>query len=336
DLNVPMADGIVTDTTRIDRIVPTIRELSDKGAKVVLLAHFGRPKGKEVPEMSLRPVAQPLEQALDHRVDFAACCIGDEAVKEVAEMENGDVVLFENTRFHKGEEANDPDFAKALAANGDIYVNDAFSAAHRAHGSTQGIARLLPAYAGRTMQAELEALNAALGTPQRPVGAIVGGAKVSTKIDLLENLVTKVDVLMVGGGMANTFQAANGVGMGSSLQEADMHDKALAIMAAAKKSGCKIVLPLDGRVATKFEAGADSDSIAFEPGTSLTDEQMSLDAGDASIENVIAEFRSLKTLIWNGPFGVFEMPPFDTATVATAREAAELTKAGKLISVAGG
>ncbi|MEM1377428.1 MAG: phosphoglycerate kinase [Pseudomonadota bacterium] len=336
DLNVPMADGHVTDTTRIDRIVPTISELSQKCAKVILLAHFGRPKGKFVPEMSLRPVAQPLEQALDHHVHFAINCIGADAASEVATMSDGDVLLMENTRFHEGEEKNDPEFAKALAANGDIYVNDAFSAAHRAHGSTEGIAKLLPAYAGRTMQAELEALGAALGNPQRPVGAIVGGAKVSTKIDLLENLVTKVDVLMVGGGMANTFIAAKGAQMGASLQEADMHDKALAIMATAEKSGCRIILPIDGRVTTKFEVGAPSESISFTPDTKLADDQMSLDAGDASIENVTTEFENLKTLIWNGPFGVFEMPPFDKATVTTAKKAAELTKAGKLISVAGG
>ncbi|MEO0543896.1 MAG: phosphoglycerate kinase [Pseudomonadota bacterium] len=336
DLNVPMQDGVVTDTTRIQRIVPTIQELSNKGGKVILLAHFGRPKGKVVAEMSLRPVAGSLEQALDHRVDFSSDCIGEVAAREVGEMVEGDVVLLENTRFHPGEEKNDPALAKALAANGDIYVNDAFSAAHRAHASTEGLAKLLPAYAGRTMQAELEALNAALGTPQRPVGAIVGGAKVSTKIDLLENLVTKVDVLMVGGGMANTFIAAKGAEMGNSLQEADMHDKALAIMAAAEKSGCKIVLPIDGRVTTKFETGAPSESISLSPETKLAEDQMSLDAGDASIANVIAEFESLKTLIWNGPFGVFEMPPFDTATVTTAKKAAELTKTGQLISVAGG
>ncbi|MEO1702668.1 MAG: phosphoglycerate kinase [Pseudomonadota bacterium] len=336
DLNVPMQDGVVTDTTRIQRIVPTIQELSDKGAKVILLAHFGRPKGQIVPEMSLRPVAPSLEQALDHRVDFASDCIGEAASKEVAEMTAGDVVLFENTRFHAGEEKNDPELAKALAENGDVFVNDAFSAAHRAHASTEGLAKLLPAYAGRTMQAELEALNTALGSPQRPVGAIVGGAKVSTKIDLLENLVTKVDVLIVGGGMANTFVAAKGAGMGNSLQEADMHDKALAIMAAAEKSGCRVILPIDGRVTTKFEKGAPTESVSFTPETKMAEDQMSLDAGDASIENVIAEFENLKTLIWNGPFGVFEMPPFDTATVATAKKAAELTKAGKLISVAGG
>jgi len=286
--------------------------------------------------MSLRPIAQALEEVLDHRVDFADNCIGEEAAKEVAEMADGDVLLLENTRFHAGEEKNDPDFAKALAANGDIYINDAFSAAHRAHGSTEGIAKLLPAYAGRTMQAELEALNSALGDPKRPLGAVVGGAKVSTKIDLLESLVSKIDVLIIGGGMANTFIAAGGAEMGNSLQEADMHDKAKAIMAAAEKNNCKIVLPIDGRVTTKFEAGAPTESVPFNAETKLSAEEMSLDAGDESIKNVIAEFENLNTLIWNGPFGVFEMQPFDTATMATAKHAADLTASGRLVSVAGG
>lgn len=336
DLNVPMADGVVTDTTRLSRVTPTIEELSNKGAKVILLAHFGRPKGKIVPEMSLRPVAQALEEVLDHRVDFGSDCIGDAATKEVEEMAPGDVVLLENTRFHAGEEANDTDFAKQLAANADIYVNDAFSAAHRAHASTEGLARLLPAYAGRSMQAELEALNRALGDPMRPLGAVVGGAKVSTKIDLLENLVSKIDVLIIGGGMANTFIAANGAEMGASLQEAEMHDKARAIMAAAKENNCRIVLPIDGRVTTEFAANVPVEIVEFDSNTKLDAAQMSLDAGDAAIKNVIAEFEQLNTLIWNGPFGVFEMPPFDTATMATARSAAELTRSGRLISVAGG
>ncbi len=336
DLNVPMADGLVTDKTRLTRIAPTIEELSAKGAKVILLAHFGRPKGKEVEEMSLRPVALALEEVLDHRVDFGSNCIGDIALKEVEEMASGDVVLLENTRFHAGEENNDPEFAKQLAINGDIYVNDAFSAAHRAHASTEGLAHLLPAYAGRTMQAELEALNSALGNPTRPLGAVVGGAKVSTKIDLLENLVSKIDVLIIGGGMANTFIAANGAQMGASLQEADMHDKARAIMAEAAKNDCRIILPIDGRVTTEFAANAPVEIVDFDENTKLRDEQMSLDAGDKAIKNVIAEFEQLNTLIWNGPFGVFEMPPFDTATMATAKAAAELTKTGRLVSVAGG
>lgn len=336
DLNVPMADGVVTDTTRLTRVTPTIEELSRKGAKVVLLAHFGRPKGQVAPEMSLKPIAQALEEVLDHRVDFGSDCTGEIATKEVEEMASGDVVLLENTRFHAGEEANDEAFAKQLAANADIYVNDAFSAAHRAHASTEGLARLLPAYAGRTMQAELEALNQALGDPMRPLGAVVGGAKVSTKIDLLENLVNKLDVLIIGGGMANTFIAANGAEMGASLQEADMHDKARAIMAAAEKNDCRIVLPIDGRVTTEFAANVPVEMVDFDSNTKLRAEQMSLDAGDSAIKNVIAEFEKLNTLIWNGPFGVFEMPPFDTATMATAKSAAELTSTGRLISVAGG
>lgn len=336
DLNVPMADGVVTDTTRLTRVTPTIEELSQKGAKVVLLAHFGRPKGQVVDEMSLKPVAQALEEVLDHRVDFGSNCIGEIASKEVDEMASGDVVLLENTRFHAGEEKNDAEFAAQLAVNADIYVNDAFSAAHRAHASTEGLARLLPAYAGRSMQAELEALNQALGDPMRPLGAVVGGAKVSTKIDLLENLVNKLDVLIIGGGMANTFIAANGAEMGASLQEADMHDKAKAIMAAAEKNDCRIVLPIDGRVSTKFAADVPVEMVALNSETKLRPEQMSLDAGDEAIKNVIREFEQLNTLFWNGPFGVFEMPPFDTATMATAKNAAELTRSGRLISVAGG
>ena len=336
DVNVPMANGAVTDTTRLTRVTPTIEELSGKGAKVILLAHFGRPNGKIVPEMSLKPIAQALEEVLDHRVDFGSDCTGEIARKEVEEMAPGDVVLLENTRFHAGEEANDEDFAKQLAANADIYVNDAFSAAHRAHASTEGLAHFLPAYAGRAMQAELEALSQALGDPMRPLGAVVGGAKVSTKIDLLENLVSKIDILIIGGGMANTFIAANGAEMGASLQVADMHDKARAIMAAAEKNDCRIVLPIDGRVTTEFAANAPVEMVEFHSDTKLRPEQMSLDAGDAAIKNVIAEFEKLNTLIWNGPFGVFEMPPFDTATMATAKSAAELTKLGRLISVAGG
>jgi phosphoglycerate kinase len=336
DLNVPIVDGAVSDKTRLQRVAPTIEELSGKGVKVILLAHFGRPKGQIVEEMSLRPIAQALEEVLDHRVDFAHNCIGEEAAKEVAEMTSGDIVLLENTRFHAGEEKNDPEFAKALAENGDIYINDAFSAAHRAHASTEGLAHLLPAFAGRTMEAELNALDKALGDPKRPLGAVVGGAKVSTKIDLLENLVSKLDVLIIGGGMANTFIAANGAEMGASLQEADMHDKAKAIIAAAEKNDCRIVLPVDGRVATEFAANVPTESITFNSETKLRDDQMSLDAGDEAIKNVIAEFDKLNTLIWNGPFGVFEMPPFDTATMATAKAAAELTRSGRLISVAGG
>ena len=333
DLNVPMKDGVVTDKTRIERIIPTIAELSGKGAKVILLAHFGRPKGAVVPEMSLRPVARALEEVLDHRVDFADDCIGDEAAQEVGEMEAGDVVLMENTRFHAGEEKNDPEFAEALAANGDYYVNDAFSAAHRAHGSTEGIARLLPAFAGRTMQAELEALDKALGNPARPVVAIVGGAKVSTKIDLLQNLVSRVDALVIGGGMANTFLAAKGLDVGKSLCEHDLADTARAILAEADKTGCDIVLPADGVVAEEFAANAPHKIV---PVGSIPENGMILDVGPESVERVNAWIERAKTLVWNGPMGAFEIEPFDAATVAAAKFAAARTTSGHLVSVAGG
>ena len=333
DLNVPMKDGVVTDKTRIERIIPTIAELSGKGAKVILLAHFGRPKGAVVPDMSLRPVARALEEVLDHRVDFADDCIGDEAAQEVGEMEAGDVVLMENTRFHAGEEKNDPEFAKALAANGDYYVNDAFSAAHRAHGSTEGIARLLPAFAGRTMQAELEALDKALGNPARPVVAIVGGAKVSTKIDLLQNLVSKVDALVIGGGMANTFLAAKGLDVGKSLCEHDLADTARAILAEADRTGCDIVLPADGVVAEEFAANAPHKIV---PVGSIPENGMILDVGPESVERVNAWIERARTLVWNGPMGAFEIEPFDAATVAAAKFAAARTTSGHLVSVAGG
>ena len=333
DLNVPMDAGKVTDTTRIERIIPTIRELSGKGAKVILLAHFGRPKGERVPEMSLEPVAQPLADLLLAPVDFADDCIGTAAEDAIAELSNGDVLLLENTRFHKGDEKNDTDFAKALAANGDLYVNDAFSAAHRAHGSTEGIARLLPAYAGRTMQAELEALGSALGEPKRPVLAVVGGAKVSSKIDLLENLVSKVDMLVIGGGMANTFLAAKGIDVGKSLCEHDLADTARKIMSAADTANCEIVLPADAVVAKEFKAGAENETVSLD---AVPSDGMILDVGAASIANVRTKIDGAATLVWNGPLGAFEIEPFDKATVAAARHAAENTKAGKLNSVAGG
>ncbi|OCP04329.1 phosphoglycerate kinase, partial [Ensifer sp. LC14] len=265
DLNVPVKDGVVTDATRIERVAPTIRELSEKGAKVILLAHFGRPKGEPVADMSLKTIAPAVEDVLDQRVHFGADCIGDKAKNAIAEMSDGDVLLLENTRFHKGEEKNEAEFVKALAANGDIYVNDAFSAAHRAHASTEGLAHHLPAFAGRTMQAELEALEKGLGQPKRPVVAIVGGAKVSTKIDLLQNLVTKVDALVIGGGMANTFIAAKGVNVGKSLCEHDLADTAKAIIAAADKAGCAIVLPEDGVIGRGVQAGADKDVGGINP-----------------------------------------------------------------------
>lgn len=333
DLNVPMDADKVTDTTRIERVLPTIRELSDNGAKVILLAHFGRPKGERVAEMSLAPVAPAVATLLGKPVAFAQDCIGTAAEEAIAALENGDVLLLENTRYHKGEEKNDPDFAKALAANGDVYVNDAFSAAHRAHGSTEGLARLLPSYAGRTMQAELEALGSALGEPQRPVLAVVGGAKVSSKIDLLENLVTKVDLLVIGGGMANTFLAAKGVNVGKSLCEHDLADTARTIMAAAEKAGCEIVLPTDAVVAREFKAGAANETVAID---AIPEDAMMLDVGVESVDNVRKKIDTAATLVWNGPLGAFEIEPFDTATVAAAQHAAERTRAGKLNSVAGG
>ena len=316
DLNVPMDGGKVTDTTRIERVLPTIRELSDKNAKVILLAHFGRPKGERVPDMSLAPVAPAVAALLGKPVVFADDCIGPAAAEAIQALSDGDVLLLENTRYHKGEEKNDPVFAKALAENGDAYVNDAFSAAHRAHGSTEGIAKLLPAYAGRTMQAELEALGSALGTPVRPVLAVVGGAKVSSKIDLLENLVSKVDMLVIGGGMANTFLAAKGVNVGKSLCEHDLAETAQRIMAAAETANCDIVLPDDAVVAKEFKAGADNETVALD---AVPEDGMILDVGARSIETVKSKIDAAKTLVWNGPLGAFEIEPFDIATVAAAK-----------------
>lgn len=333
DLNVPMKDGKVTDTTRIERVLPTIKEISEAGGKVILLAHFGRPKGEKVPEMSLAPVAPAVADLLGKPVAFAEDCIGDVAKAAVDAMNNGDVLLLENTRYYKGEEKNDADFSKELAANGDIYVNDAFSAAHRAHGSTEGIAKLLPAYAGRTMQAELEALQSALSTPVRPVLAVVGGAKVSSKIDLLENLVSKVNILVIGGGMANTFLAAQGVNVGKSLCEHDLAETAKRIMVAAEKAGCEIVLPTDAVVAWEFAANAKNETVALD---AIPADSMMLDVGPASIETVKAKIDEAKTLVWNGPLGAFEIAPFDKATVAAAQYAAEKTKSGDLKTVAGG
>ncbi|WP_186391769.1 MULTISPECIES: phosphoglycerate kinase [unclassified Pannonibacter] len=333
DLNVPMKDGKITDDTRIRAVAPTIRELSDKGAKVILLAHFGRPKGEVVADMSLAPVAPAVAAVIGRPVTFCADCIGEAAAGAVAAMQDGDVLLLENTRFHKDEEKNGADFTAALAANGDLYVNDAFSAAHRAHASTEGLARLLPAYAGRSMQAELEALGAALGAPKRPVLAVVGGAKVSSKIDLLENLVTRVDMLVIGGGMANTFLAAKGVNVGKSLCEHDLAPTALKIMAAAEKAGCEIVLPVDAVVAREFKAGAANETVSLD---AIPADAMMLDVGAASIKTVKAKIDGASTLVWNGPLGAFEIEPFDKATVAAAQHAASRTKEGKLLSVAGG
>ena len=333
DLNVPVADGKVTDATRIERVAPTIKELAAKGAKVILLAHFGRPKDGPTPEFSLSIVAPAVEKVLGAPVAFAADCIGPVAADAIAALPAGGILLLENTRFHKGEEKNVPEFVAALAANGDIYVNDAFSAAHRAHASTEGLAHHLPAYAGRTMQAELEALEKGLGNPQRPVVAIVGGAKVSTKIDLLSNLVKKVDALVIGGGMANTFLAARGVDVGKSLCEHDLADTASQIMIDAAAAGCAIVLPDDGVVAREFKAGAANEVVAID---AVPADAMILDVGPKSIDNVKAWISRAETLVWNGPLGAFEIAPFDTATVAAAKHAADCTKAGKLVSVAGG
>ncbi|WP_454746863.1 phosphoglycerate kinase [Ciceribacter selenitireducens] len=333
DLNVPVADGKVTDATRIERVAPTIKELSAKGAKVILLAHFGRPKGEPVADQSLSLIAPAVEEVLDQKVAFASDCIGAAAADAIAEMGNGDILLLENTRFHKGEEKNTPEFVAELAKNGDIFVNDAFSAAHRAHASTEGLAHHMPAYAGRTMQAELVALEKGLGKPARPVVAIVGGAKVSTKIDLLSNLVKRVDALVIGGGMANTFLAAQGINVGKSLCEHDLADTAKQIMIDAESAGCAIVLPVDGVVAREFKAGADNETVAI---TSIPADAMVLDVGPKSVETINGWISKAETLVWNGPLGAFEIAPFDTATVAAARHAAERTRAGKLVSVAGG
>jgi phosphoglycerate kinase len=332
DLNVPMEEGRVSDTTRIDRILPTLREIADKGGKVILLAHFGRPKGVDSKE-SLAPVAVELAKRLGRPVGFASDCIGEAAKAAVDAMKNGDIVCLENTRFHKDEEKNDPAFVAALAANGDLYVNDAFSAAHRAHASTEGLAKALPAYAGRTMQAEIEALAKALEQPERPVLAVVGGAKVSSKLELLGNLVKKVDILVIGGGMANTFLAAQGKAVGKSLCEHDLLDTARAVLETAKTSGCEIVLPVDGVVASEFKAHAPSKVVSVD---AIGMDDMMLDIGPASVKTVAAKLATAKTLVWNGPFGAFELEPFDSGTNAVAQEAARLTKAGKLLSVAGG
>jgi phosphoglycerate kinase len=334
DLNVPVKDGRVTDTTRIDRTALTLRQLIDRGARVAVLAHFGRPDGKVVPSMSLKPVVAPLSAALGGRpVAFAEDCIGPAAETAVAGLRRGEVALLENLRFHPEEEANDVGFAKRLAALGDIYVNDAFSAAHRAHASTEALARLLPAVAGRLMQAELEHLSRALDQPQRPVAALVGGAKVSTKIDLLRNLVGKVDALVVGGGMANTFLAAHGVEIGGSLAERDMAGTARAIEAEAAKRGCTIVLPIDAVVAAALKPNIDSRTVDIK---AVPKDQLILDVGPATVSEIARHLGTCRTLVWNGPLGAFEIPPFDRGTVAVAQAAAKLTQSGRLLSVAGG
>lgn len=333
DLNVPVEDGRVSDATRIERVVPTIREIADKGGRVILLAHFGRPKGKRVESESLRQVVGALSDALGRDVAFAEDCVGDAAREAVATLQNGDVLLLENTRFHPGEEKNDPDFAEALAENGDIFVNDAFSAAHRAHASTEAVAHILPAFAGRAMQAELDALTKALEHPERPVCAVVGGAKVSTKLDLLENLVARVDSLVIGGGMANTFLHAIGVSVGKSLAERDLAATAQRILDKAKTTNCAIVLPVDAMVAEKFEANAPHHEYGID---AIPDDGMMLDVGSLSVDRVRAAIADAKTLVWNGPLGAFEKSPFDKGTVEAARFAAERTREGKLVSIAGG
>ena len=333
DLNVPVRDGRISDLTRIERLSPTIRELSDGGARVVVCSHFDRPQGQRVGSMSLAPVAVALEQALGRPVAFADDCVGDSAMAAVAAMADGDVLVVENTRFHAGEEANDPAFARTLAALADIYVNDAFSAAHRAHASTEGVAKLLPAYAGRMMQRELEALDLALGKPDRPVCAIVGGSKVSTKLELLGNLSKRVDILVIGGAMANTFLAAQGVAVGRSLQEAEMHGTAREIMAEAERAGCAILLPTDAVVATELRAHAASQVVSVH---AIPPDSMMLDVGPATVQALIDRLPDMRTVVWNGPLGAFEIPPFDAATTALAVAVADATDRGELRSVAGG
>ena len=332
DLNVPVANGKVTDATRMQRVIPTITEIADKGGKVILLSHFGRPKGRDA-KASLRPVAQELAKLIKRPVAFAEDCVGEKAAAAVNALRPGDILCLENTRFHAGEERNNPEFANELAALGDIFVNDAFSAAHRAHASVEGLARRLPAYVGRAMQAELDALARALEAPERPLAAIVGGAKISTKLDLLGNLLSKVDILVIGGGMANTFLAAEGKPVGKSLCEHDLLPTARDIMAKAKRERREIVLPVDAMVAKKFEANAPSRAVAVD---GVDADEMILDIGPRSIEYVCSLLPRAKTLVWNGPLGAFELEPFDNGTIEVAEAAAELTTAGKLVSVAGG
>ncbi|MDE7547952.1 phosphoglycerate kinase [Acetobacter fabarum] len=333
DLNVPMKDGQVTDQTRIERVVPTIRELAEKGGRVILLSHFDRPQGQVVPAMSLRPIATALATALGRPVSFAHDCIGPDTEAATRALNDGDILLLENTRFQPGEECNDAELSAALANLGDVYVNDAFSAAHRAHASTAGVATHLPSFGGRLMEAELQALYAALENPERPVGAIVGGAKISTKLQLLENLLDKVDMLAIGGAMANTFLAAQGLNVGKSLKEEDMLDTARLIMAQAKAKNCDLILPVDMVISEDFMAGAPTSTV---PANAIPDGWMALDVGPETVKLLNDRLGGLKTLVWNGPLGVFELPPFDEGTNAVAQEAGRLTKAGKLKTVAGG
>ena len=333
DLNVPMTDGKVGDMTRIERSVPTVRELSEKGAKVIVLSHFGRPKGQPNAEMTLEPIARAFAEVLGQNVTFAGDCIGPEAEAIVNGLANGGIAMLENVRFHAGEEKNDPAFIQQLAALGDIYVNDAFSVAHRAHASTEGLAHVLPAAAGRLMQAELEALDSALGDPTRPVAALVGGAKVSSKLDVLTNLIDKVDMLIIGGGMANTFLYAQGKEIGKSLCEKDLAGTAREILAKAAASGCTILLPKDATIARDFKAGAPSEVI---PVDQCPADAMILDIGMDAVDELEARLAQTKTLVWNGPMGAFEIEPFDRGTNAVARLAAAATRAGNMVTVAGG
>ena len=334
DLNVPMQDGLVTDMTRIDRLLPTIEKLAASGAKVVLLSHFGRPRGKPSAQLSLEPLVPALSAALHgKKIHFAGDCVGPVATRVVDALEPGDIALLENLRFHAEEEKNDPAFAQALAALGDIYVDDAFSCAHRAHASTEALARLLPNAAGLLMQAELIALEKALEKPVRPVAALVGGSKVSTKLDLLNSLVTKVDLLVIGGAMANTLLLARGVKIGKSLAEGDMLDTARAIFDAATAANCSILLPVDAVVASALKAGIETQTVSID---AIPEDKMILDIGPKSVEHVIERLSGAKTLVWNGPVGAFEFPPFDQGTVAIAQDVARLVEAGKLLAVAGG
>jgi len=333
DLNVPMQDGKVSDATRIERVAPTLKELAARGAKVIVLSHFGRPKGAPDEKYSLKPVADALGAHLGIETSFAADCIGETAARAIEAMKPGTVLVLENTRFHAGEENNDPGFSEALARNGNAYINDAFSCAHRAHASTEGITHFLPSYAGRAMEAELSALDAALGNPKRPVVAIVGGAKVSTKIALLGNLVKKVDALVIGGGMANTFLAAQGKKVGKSLCEPDLFDTARHILANARAAKCDIVLPIDVVIAREFKAGAETQTVAVD---NVPEDAMILDVGAQTIAHLGERFQEAKTIVWNGPLGAFEVPPFDRGTTEAARIVAERSKRGELVSVAGG
>ena len=334
DMNVPMRDGVITEITRIDRILPTITSLISRGARVVVLSHFGRPKGKRAPGMSLKPVAEKMDEMLEGAsVRFVGDCIGPDVEEAVESLANGDVLILENLRFHSGEEANDPEFARALAALGDIYVNEAFSASHRAHASTQGLARALPAYAGELMIAEVSALSSVLENPELPVAAVVGGAKVSSKISLLNNLVKKFDCVIIGGGMANTFLHAQGINVGNSLCEHDLADTAREILSAAESAACEILLPLDAVVAKEFKAGALSEVCAI---GAVPGDAMILDVGPQTVKALTGKLATCKTLLWNGPLGAFEIEPFGEGTFALAREAARLTKGGSLVTVAGG